>query len=66
LGCVVASANEFRENAEECSGWARTARTDRERRIFLQMAQAWTEAAARRERPHPVVRPEFEDGAAAK
>jgi hypothetical protein len=54
--------NEYRENAEECIGWARTARTDRERQIFLQIAQAWMEAAARRERPHSVVRPELEDG----
>ncbi len=40
--------NEFRENADECLGWAKTARSDRERRIFLQMAEAWLEAAARR------------------
>jgi hypothetical protein len=40
--------NEFRENANECLGWAKTARSDRERRIFLQMAEAWREAAARR------------------
>jgi hypothetical protein len=66
LGRVVASVNEFRANAEECIGWARTARTDRERRIFLQMAQAWMEAADRRDHPHDVVRPELEDGTAAK
>jgi predicted ATPase len=60
---VVASiVNEFRENAEECIGWAQTARSDRERQIFLQMAEAWMEAAARREHPHVVVRPELEDG----
>ncbi len=40
--------NQFRENADECLGWAKTARSDRERRIFLQMAEAWLEAAARR------------------
>ncbi len=40
--------NEFRENADECLGWAKTARSDRERRIFLEMAEAWLEAAARR------------------
>ena len=30
---------------EECLGWARTALTDRERDIFLQIARAWNEAA---------------------
>jgi hypothetical protein len=32
------SAKEYRDNAVECMGWARTARSDRERAIFLQMA----------------------------
>ena len=60
---VVASiVNKFRQNAEECIGWARTARSDRERRIFLQMAQAWMDAAARRQHSRAVVRPELEDG----
>ena len=31
-----------------CS-WARTAKTDKERDIFLQMARAWLDAAARHE-----------------
>src|SRR4029079_3616378 len=48
--CVVSSAKEYRENANECLGWARTAKTDRERDIFLQMARAWLDAAARLER----------------
>ena len=39
----------IRANADECLDWARTARTDRERQIFLQMARAWLEAATRRE-----------------
>jgi hypothetical protein len=47
--CVVSSAKELRANADECLDWARTARTDRERQIFLQMARAWLEAASRRE-----------------
>jgi hypothetical protein len=48
---VVSSSkpNEFRENADECLGWAKTACSDRERQIFLQMAEAWLEAAARRD-----------------
>jgi hypothetical protein len=47
--CVVSSVKEFRENASECFGWARTAKTDKERDIFLQMARAWLDAAARHE-----------------
>jgi hypothetical protein len=43
----VVSAKEFRKLADECMGWARTARSDREREIFLQMAQTWLWAAAR-------------------
>jgi hypothetical protein len=43
------SATEFRENADECMDWARTARSERERAIFLQMAETWLQAAARLE-----------------
>lgn len=42
----VESAIEFRENADECLGWAETARTVRERENFLRMAQSWLDAAA--------------------
>ena len=45
--CVVSSAEQFRENAEECLGWAKTARTAKERDIFLQIARAWEDAAVR-------------------
>ena len=34
---------------EECFDWARTAKTERERAIFLQMAEAWLDVARRRE-----------------
>jgi hypothetical protein len=44
------SPKELRENAEECMDWARTARSDRERAIFLQMAETWRQAADRLER----------------
>jgi hypothetical protein len=48
------SAKEFRECADECLGWAKTAKSDKERKIFLQMAQVWLEAAHLREtRPPP-------------
>jgi hypothetical protein len=46
---IVSSAREFFENAEECFEWARNAKTERERAIFLQMAEAWLDVARRRE-----------------
>jgi hypothetical protein len=39
------TAKEFREYAEEHFGWAKTARSARERQTFLQMAEARLEAA---------------------
>ena len=39
------SAREYRDNAQECVGWAQSARTERERDIFLRMARTWLEAA---------------------
>jgi hypothetical protein len=39
------TAKDFREYAEEHFGWAKTARSTKERQTFLQMAQAWLEAA---------------------
>jgi hypothetical protein len=48
------SAKEFREYADECLGWAKTAKSDKERKIFLQMAQAWLEAAHLWEAKSPV------------
>jgi hypothetical protein len=49
IGQPDMSSSEFRENAEECRGWAKSARSDRERQIFLQMAEAWRAAALRSE-----------------
>jgi plasmid stabilization system protein ParE len=43
----VSSAEEFYENADEHFAWAETAKTERERAIFLQMAAAWLEVAQR-------------------
>jgi hypothetical protein len=48
-GMHVSSAREYYENAEECFDWARTAKTERERLIFLQMAETWLDVARRRE-----------------
>jgi hypothetical protein len=44
-------AKELRDNAQECLDWARTAHSEREREIFLQMAQTWLELAIRAEHP---------------
>ena len=41
------SARQYHQNAQECLGWARTAHTEREREIFLQIARTWLEAAER-------------------
>jgi len=39
------SSKEYRGFADECIHWAKTARSNREKRIFLQMAETWLEAA---------------------
>jgi hypothetical protein len=43
------SSKEFRDFVDECLGWAKTAKSDNERDIFLQMAQFWLEATIRSE-----------------
>ena len=43
----MSSATEFYDYARERIGWARTARSERERAIFVEMAQTWLAAAAR-------------------
>jgi hypothetical protein len=44
------SPTEYRKFAQECLEWAKTARSDRERDIFLQMSETWIVAAALAER----------------
>jgi hypothetical protein len=39
------SSKEYREFADECLYWAKAARSDREKRVFLQMAETWLKAA---------------------
>ena len=57
----VLLSKEFRDFANECLDWAKTARSDNERDIFLQMAQVWLEAAVRSEsRPTKVDRARHE------
>jgi hypothetical protein len=41
----VASSIEYRENSSECLGWAKSAKSIKEREIFLQMASSWLRAA---------------------
>jgi hypothetical protein len=41
----MSSAAEYRQYADECLAWAKSAKTDYERDVFLQMAKTWTEAA---------------------
>jgi hypothetical protein len=41
----MSSATEYREYATQCVGWAKIAKTDQERDIFLQMAKSWMDAA---------------------
>jgi hypothetical protein len=41
----VESVREFQGFADECLGWAKTAKSDRERDIFLKMAESWIRAA---------------------
>jgi hypothetical protein len=42
---VMSSAKEYRQYASECMDWAKSANTEQERDIFLQMAKSWMEAA---------------------
>jgi hypothetical protein len=50
----MATSDRFRGFADECLTWARTARTDQQREAFLEMARAWTLAAARQEGTVPI------------
>ena len=43
----MTTEDEYRQFAEECMQWARAAESDAERKAFLDMARAWTDAAAR-------------------
>ena len=49
MGARVLPSNEFRAFADECLDWAKSATSDSDRDIFLQMAHAWFEAATRSE-----------------
>jgi hypothetical protein len=62
---VVSTADEYRGYADECFGWAKSAKTEREREIFIQMAETWLRAAvvaSGRELPDPSIRKSPRDG----
>jgi hypothetical protein len=46
----MSSSKEYKAFANECLDWAKTARIEKEREIFLQMAQTWLQAACLAER----------------
>ncbi len=43
------SAKHYRDYAEDCLNWAKAAKSDQERKTFVQMAQTWLEAATQAE-----------------
>jgi hypothetical protein len=43
----MSSADDYRSYAQECFDWARTAKSERERDIFLEMTRTWLVAAIR-------------------
>jgi hypothetical protein len=45
------TGNEYREYANECIEWAKTAKSLTERNTFLDMAEAWLRAATVAEMP---------------
>jgi hypothetical protein len=57
----VATAHDFYDHADEHFGWAETAKTERERTIFLQMAAAWLEVAQNWEAATPLEKGDWTD-----
>ena len=51
----MSSEKEYRAYADECFGWAKTAQTEKEREIFLQMAETWLRAALIAKGPRPAI-----------
>jgi hypothetical protein len=46
-GSVMRTATEYQQYAAECTRWANKAKTEAERKAFLDMARAWVQAATR-------------------
>jgi hypothetical protein len=53
----MTTPDEFRKFAEECMRSARDAKSDAERKVFLDMAKAWTKAAAQLTDGEAVIQP---------
>ena len=43
----MTTPDEYQRYADECIAWAHKAKTDAERKTFLDMARAWRQAAAK-------------------
>jgi hypothetical protein len=56
----MCSSTDYSEFAEECLDWARTAKSPKERAIFLQMTRVWLEAAAAQAAEAPDQTPQAE------
>jgi hypothetical protein len=52
---MSSSPEEFRAFADECITWAKTAQSEEEGQVFLQMARTWIEAAMAMERKPGIV-----------
>jgi hypothetical protein len=51
---MATTAQDYRDYADECLGWAKTAKSDQERRIFRQMAATWWNIARLTEEGRPL------------
>jgi hypothetical protein len=47
----MSKADEFRQYAEEATGWARDSKDEKQRATLINLARAWVQAAASLERP---------------
>jgi hypothetical protein len=47
----IPDAARFRQYAEEALRWADQSKTERERRVLIELADAWTQAAIESEKP---------------
>ena len=47
----ISDAARFRQYAEEALRWADQSKTERERRVLIELADAWTQAAIESEKP---------------
>ncbi len=53
----MTTPQEYRHFADECLEWARIAKTEHERQQFLEMANAWVQAASLQDGEIPIAKP---------